>query len=574
MASNISTSTPSLDLEKERPDTDLPSPIETPLKDENLTQGTEDNAHATTFAPGWRFYLAFISLLVITLMAALDATSLAVAIPRITSALHGTAIEGFWSATSFLLTSTVFQPVFGSFSDIFGRKPMILISLFCFGLGAILAAVAHGSMALMLVGRSVQGVGGGGVLVLTEIVITDLVPLRFRGQYFSLMGAMWAIGSVSGPLVGGAFSVGPKLWRWMQVTNIEPYCERLLTLCSFWINLPFLAIGTPLVIIFLNLKFKQTTIMQQLRRIDWVGAVLFIGSTTGFLIPLTWGGVMYSWSSWRTLVPLIISAAGLVAFVIWEERYAADPLIRISIVKNRTVALTYAGDFLQGLLLWCNLYFMPLYFQAVKGQSSIMSAVDLFPGTFTVAPAAIVVGILISKFGIWSGWTLVLIGMATRVVLHVHASTATWVIVNLISGIGLGMLIPSLTFAVQAAVPNKDQAYCVGVAIGGAIFQNSMKREISRHASIAEHASEWSAEASSLVQVIKHMEHGVARDDLLESFANALIVVWMVMVALSAVALILSLGTQHYDLDRPLETDHGFQEPEKIPVVEEGTAPR
>ncbi|KAK5677788.1 hypothetical protein LTS10_009671 [Elasticomyces elasticus] len=510
----MSTSTPSLEFEKETLNTDLPTPIDTPLKDENLAQGTEDNAHATTFTPGWRFYLAFISLLVITLMAALDATSLAVAIPRITSALHGTAIEGFWSATSFLLTSTVFQPVFGSFSDIFGRKPMILISLFCFGLGAILAAVAHGSMALMLVGRSVQGVGGGGVLVLTEIVITDLVPLRFRGQYFSLMGAMWAIGSVSGPLVGGAFSVGPKLWRWI-----------------FWINLPFLAVGTPLVIIFLNLKFKQTTIMQQLRRIDWVGAVLFIGSTTGFLIPLTWGGVMYSWSSWRTLVPLIISAAGLVAFVVWEEKYAADPLIRISIVKNRTVALTYAGDFLQGLLLWCNLYFMPLYFQAVKGQSSIMSAVDLFPGTFTVAPAAIVVGILISK----SGWTLVLIGMATRVVLHVHASTATWVIVNLISGIGLGMLIPSLTFAVQAAVPNKDQAYgvslftffrafgqCVGVAIGGAIFQNSMKREISRHASIAEHASEWSAEASSLVQVIKHMEHGVARDDLLESFANAL----------------------------------------------------
>ncbi|KAK3646026.1 hypothetical protein LTR22_014461 [Elasticomyces elasticus] len=570
MASNISTSTPSLESEKETLDTDLPSPIDTPLKDKNLAQGGEDNAHATTFTPGWRFYLAFISLLVITLMAALDATSLAVAIPRITSALHGTAIEGFWSATSFLLTSTVFQPVFGSFSDIFGRKPMILISLFCFGLGAIMAAVAHGSMALMLVGRSIQGVGGGGVLVLTEIVITDLVPLRFRGQYFSLMGAMWAIGSVSGPLVGGAFSVGPKLWRWI-----------------FWINLPFLAIGTPLVIIFLNLHFKQTTIMQQLRRIDWVGAVLFIGSTTGFLIPLTWGGVMYSWSSWRTLVPLIISAAGLVAFVVWEEKYAADPLIRISIVKNRTVALTYAGDFLQGLLLWCNLYFMPLYFQAVKGQSSIMSAVDLFPGTFTVAPAAIVVGILISKFGIWSGWTLVLIGMATRVVLHVHASTATWVIVNLISGIGLGMLIPSLTFAVQAAVPNKDQAYgvslftffrafgqCVGVAIGGAIFQNSMKREISRHASIAEHASEWSAEASSLVQVIKHMEHGVARDDLLESFANALIVVWMVMVALSAVALILSLGTQHYDLDRPLETDQGLQETEKITVVEDGTASR
>ncbi|KAK0267511.1 hypothetical protein LTR35_016241 [Friedmanniomyces endolithicus] len=117
-------------------------------------------------------------------MAALDATSLSVAIPRITTALHGSAIEGFWSGTSFLLTSTVFQPVFGSFSDIFGRKPLIYISLVCFGLGAVLAAVTQGSMTVMLVGRSIQGIGGGGVLVLTEIVVTDLVPLRFRGNYF------------------------------------------------------------------------------------------------------------------------------------------------------------------------------------------------------------------------------------------------------------------------------------------------------------------------------------------------------------------------------------------------------
>lgn len=175
----------------------------------------EVNVHDTIFKPGWRFYAAFVSLCVITLMAALDATSLAVAIPRITTALHSTAIEGFWAGTSFLLTSTVFQPVFGSFSDIFGRKPMVLISLVLFGLGAILAAVTHGNMTLMLVGRSIQGIGGGGVLVLTEIVVTDLVPLRFRGNYFSMIGAMWAIGSVSGPLIGGAFS-GKGLWRWVS----------------------------------------------------------------------------------------------------------------------------------------------------------------------------------------------------------------------------------------------------------------------------------------------------------------------------------------------------------------------
>jgi MFS family permease len=156
----------------------------------------ETDAHASTFQPDWRFYLAFASICVICLMAALDATSLAVAIPKITLSLHGTAIEGFWFGTSFLLTSTVFQPVFGSFSDIFGRKNMVYTSLVLFGVGAILAAVAHDT-ALMLVGRSIQGIGGGGVLVLSEIIVTDLVPLRFRGQYYSLIGAMQVLSRIS-----------------------------------------------------------------------------------------------------------------------------------------------------------------------------------------------------------------------------------------------------------------------------------------------------------------------------------------------------------------------------------------
>ena len=306
---------------------------------EPLPKGQGDvDAYASTFNPGWRFYLAFVSLCVITLMVALDATSLSVAIPKITAALHGDAIEGFWSGTSYLLTSTVFQPVLGSFSDIFGRKPIIMLSLALFGVGAILAAVTHGSMTLMLVGRSVQGIGGGGVLVLTEIVVTDLVPLRFRGNYYSMIGAMWAIGSVTGPIIGGVFSEEVS-WRWI-----------------FWINLPFLGIGVPLVLAFLILNFRSTSLAQQLRRIDWIGMVLFIGSTIGFLIPITWAGVMYPWSSWRTLVPLLVSAAGLIAFIVWEDRFAPDPLIRTSVIKNRSAAVTYFCAFIQGLILWCSLY--------------------------------------------------------------------------------------------------------------------------------------------------------------------------------------------------------------------------
>jgi MFS family permease len=146
------------------------------------------------FNPGWRFYLAFLSLTTITLMVALDATSLSVALPIMAKALNGSAMQAFWSGTSFLLTSTVFQPVLGSFSEIFGRKPMLYVSLGLFGAGAIIAALAH-DFEVILIGRSIQGVGGGGVITLTEIVVTDLVPLRIRGQWFSFVTSAWALGT-------------------------------------------------------------------------------------------------------------------------------------------------------------------------------------------------------------------------------------------------------------------------------------------------------------------------------------------------------------------------------------------
>ncbi|KAJ8058129.1 hypothetical protein OCU04_012987 [Sclerotinia nivalis] len=154
------------------------------------------------FKPTTAFILAFSSICLITLAAALDATSLSIALPIITSKLGGTAIEAFWSGTSFLLTSAVSQPVIAGLSHIFGRKELLLGSALLFGIGSILAAVAN-TFTLMLVGRSVQGIGGGGILSLGEILVTDLVPLSVRGAYFGYMGSIWAIGSVGGPLIGG-----------------------------------------------------------------------------------------------------------------------------------------------------------------------------------------------------------------------------------------------------------------------------------------------------------------------------------------------------------------------------------
>jgi Major Facilitator Superfamily len=166
-------------------------PIHSPTSSKPPSEHSPDGE----FKPGWRFILAFLSLTTITLMVALDATSLSVALPTIARKLGGSAIQAFWSGTSFLLASTVFQPVLGSFSSIFGRKPILFISLAFFGVGAIVAAVAK-NFTVILVGRTIQGIGGGGVITLTEVIVTDMVPLRVRGAWFSFISSAWAIGKL------------------------------------------------------------------------------------------------------------------------------------------------------------------------------------------------------------------------------------------------------------------------------------------------------------------------------------------------------------------------------------------
>ena len=173
------------------------------------------------------------------------------------------------------------------------------------------------------------------------------------------------------------------------------------------------------------------------------------------------------------------------------------------------------------------------------------------------------------------------LGFGLQYLLDVHLKTYAWVLITLVTGIGTGMLYPSLTFAIQAATPNKDQAYAVslftffraagqtvGVAVGGTIFQNQIKQEILTHPSIAMHANAWSKDATILVGIIKAMPEGLAKTDLVQSFADALKVIWIVVCALSAIGLISSLWIQYFSLDRELETDHGFKHEERTSDVE------
>ncbi|KAJ5124938.1 uncharacterized protein N7515_008763 [Penicillium bovifimosum] len=509
------------------------------------------------FTLGRRGILVFFTLSVLTLMAALDGTSLSVALPEIAQELHGTAIEAFWSGTSFLLCSTVFQPSFASFSNIFGRRPMILLSLVFFTVGAILCAIAN-DFTYMLIGRSIQGVGGGGIISLSEVIITDLIPLRWRGQYFGILSAMWSVGSVTGPILGGGFSENVS-WRWI-----------------FYINFPFIGVGGILVILFLNLKLAPSSLTEKLRRIDYFGTVLFVGSMSSFLIPLSWGGVSYDWDSWRTLVPLCVGVAGLLIFGYYEYRFASDPIIPPRVFQNQTAVVSFIGSVLQGLILWCALYYLPLYYEAVKEYSPILSGVALFPETFTVAPSGMVAGILITltgryRWAVWLGWVLSTVGLGLMCLIKVHTSVIGWVFLNIVPGLGLGILFPSLGYAVQASSEPKDLAIAVamfsffralgqaiGVAVGGVVFQNRMFSNLMKYSALAPMAGAYSKDAAGLVQVIKAMADGTDKANLKEAYTDSLRTVWVVCCAVSGVALLISLLTEHYDLDRALETNQGL----------------
>ena len=354
----------------------------------------------------------------------------------------------------------------------------------------------------------------------------------------------------------------------------------------FWINLPFLGIGAILITFFLKLNAKHGSFLSKLKEVDWTGMILFLASTTGFLIPVTWGGVQYPWGSWRTVLPLAICGAGMIAFVLHQEFVAKNPLIRTSVFKNTSAAILFLATIGHGIILWAILYYMPLYYQAVKGMAPILTGVAMFPWTFTVAPASVATGIAIAVTGRYrwanrAGWALTTLGMGLLLLLKVDTTTVAWVFLQLVGGIGTGILFPAMALAVQASATAKDQAYAanmfsffrafgqtLGVAIGGVVFQNRMESKMLTYPLLADMASEYSKDAAGLVEIIRTMPAGDIKEQLKESYTDALKYIWIVMLVFSAIALIGSWFIKAYDMNGALETEHGFKHEEQVSDVE------
>jgi len=389
------------------------------------------------------------ALLLGMLLAALDQTIVATALPTIAGDLHGLSHLS-WVVTAYLLASTVSTPLWGKLGDLYGRKVFFEAAIVIFLVGSALCGLAH-SIFILIVFRAVQGIGGGGLLTGAQTIVADVVPARERGRYQGLFGSVFGVTSVIGPLIGGFF-VDNLSWRWV-----------------FYVNLPIGAVALAVVAAVLPGQLRRAQ-----HRIDYLGTVLLAGAATSLVLLTSLGGTTYAWSS----APIFIlggAAVVLGAAFIWAESRAAEPVVPLHLFRNRVFSAASAIGFVVGFALFGAIAYLPQYMQIVKGVSPTVSGLRLLPLMVGLLTTSIVSGRLVSRWGRYRIFPI--IGTATMTVglyllSHLGVTTSVWLssLYMLVLGAGIGASLQVLVVAVQNAVSYAD----LGAATGGTTFFRSI----------------------------------------------------------------------------------------------------
>ncbi|KAF7340868.1 MFS general substrate transporter [Mycena sanguinolenta] len=500
---------------------------------------------------GLTFWLIFLSLCISLFVSALELTTVSTALPIISASLRLSDSAFVWIGTAYSLASTAFLPLSGGLAEIFGRQHALLLSIGLFAAGsALCGAATDGSV--LIAGRAVQGLGGGGIRSLGVIILADLVTLEERGIYGVLTGLTWSIACVVGPIIGGDLAARGA-WRWL-----------------FYLNLPVAGLAAVLVVIFLRLPIPAGTFRAKIRRLDLIGNFIVIASTACCTLALTWGGVAVPWVSLQVLVPLWAGLLGLAFFLLYEATVAVDPLVPFVLVCNRTSLSGYVQAFVVGLVTLCVVYFLPVYFQACHSVSALRSAL-LGLGVTALAPAAIITGVLVSKTGryrpqMWAGWAIVIAGLG--LLSTVTSQTPIWrsVLWGAVIGVGLGCEYATTMFPVQAPLPVSQNARALafltfvgsfagvwGLTIGGTVLDNQLQLRLpSSFISDISYSHRSSMLAYALIPRISALPLGL-RLEVQKAFAEALSTVWLVLVAIAGVGLLASLFMKGLPLHSELD---------------------
>lgn len=409
------------------------------------------------------FIWAFVGLLMSMLLAALDQTIVSTALPSIVGELNGLDHIA-WVITAYLLAATIGLPIYGKAGDLYGRKPVLIFAIVTFLVGSILAGMAT-SMLQLIIFRAIQGVGGGGLMIGAQAIIADLVPPRERGKYMGLMGAVFGLSSVAGPLIGGFFtdSVG---WRWI-----------------FYINIPLGLLALATVVFALHLPRRE----RSTQPVDVAGMALIVLFSAAAVFATSWAGTTYAWAS-PQIIGLLVGLVVTAALFVLVERRAVEPIMPLSLFRLRNFNLPALGGVAVGIAMFSTIAYLPTYLQMVDGASATMSGLMLIPMTAGMLTSTIGTGRLISATGRYKLWLILgpIIGAVGLAMLStIDAATPYWFTGAgmFILGLGVGCSMQNLVLVVQNDVPHRivgvatsSVAYfrqigaSVGIAVFGSLF--------------------------------------------------------------------------------------------------------
>jgi EmrB/QacA subfamily drug resistance transporter len=521
-----------------------PDPIDTPDPETTLlAEGAPDH----DLIHGGRLGLTMAALMLTMFLAALDQTIVSTALPRITSDLNGLG-QLSWVVTAYLLASTASTPIWGKISDLYGRKIMLQAAIVIFLIGSLLAGASQ-SMGMLIVTRGIQGLGGGGLMVLVMAVIADIIPPRERGKYTGLFGGVFAVASIAGPLLGGFF-VDSMSWRWI-----------------FYINLPIGIAAFAVITAVLQVPKKRVNHL-----IDYFGAVLLVAGVSVLLLIFEWGGNRYDWNS-PTIIAMGLATIGLLVGFVLRELRVAEPIVPMALFRNPVFRVTSIIGFIVGLAMFGAIVFMPLFLQVVQGSSPTQAGLQLLPMMAGLLIASIISGRLISLIGRYKifpiiGMALATIGMYLLSTIQVDTPYWQLALYLFILGLGIGNVMQVLIIAVQNSVNPRDVGVAtsgstffrsvggtIGTALFGAVMTSRLTEELLAHLPAGSASNAQISDMTSAMSKIATLPSTI-KPLVLDAFTGALSSVFLTAVPILIVGFIFALLLKDLHLRSDKDTEH------------------
>ncbi|KKB09186.1 MDR family MFS transporter [Devosia chinhatensis] len=487
------------------------------------------------------------------LLASLGQTIVSTALPTIVGQLGGLD-HLTWVVIAYLLSSTVVAPIYGKLGDLFGRKIVLQAAIVIFLVGAVLSAMAS-SMTFLIIARAIQGLGGGGLMVVAMTVVADIIPPRQRGKVQGLFGAVFGVATVIGPLAGG-FIVEHLSWQWI-----------------FLINLPLGILALAVIAVALKPRAERVK-----HSIDYSGFVLLSSGLTAFVLATSLGGNTWPWFSVQ-IVGLILFALATLAAFLWVEARAPEPVLPLSLFRNNTFAVTSAVGFLVGMAMFGSITFLPMYLQLAKGISPTDSALQLVPMMVGLIGASMLSGFIMTRTGryrflpILSTFVLV-IGLVLLANMQLDTPATLVALYMFLVGAGIGPVNSVSVTATQNAVPRevvgtatagttlfRQIGGSIGVSVFGAIFSSGLAARLGNIMPAGGGTGSFSPQAvATLPEPVRNL--------VLEAFASALHPVFYT----AAGAAILAFGLSFLLEERTLATTLRKEPEAEIDAEEHATA--